>query len=100
MAIKWSDIVYHTLPTAAVGIGMGFMAATALTVMVPPMSLAFATLAAAAALAFSWLWTPREESQHGVKLGGRQSQLEAFVPLIAGPIAFAASTAAFWIWPV
>lgn len=98
--IYWLDITLHTAPTIAVGIAMGFMAATALQVMRPLEGQAFAVLAGAAALAFSWIWIPREKSQHGGKLGGAQSKLEAFVPLLAGPIAFAASAFLFWKFPV
>ena len=100
MSTDWPDIALHTAPTVAVGIGMGFLAATALEIMVPPLSYLVAVLSLSAAIAFSWIWTPREKAQHGGQLGGRQSQLEAFVPFIVGPVSFCVSLAAFWIFPV
>jgi hypothetical protein len=97
---SFTDIALHTAPTIAVGIAMEFLAATALHVLAPPLAQANLVLAGAAALAFSWIWGPRERAQHGGALGGAQSRLEAYVPLLAGPIAFVASAFAFWIWPV
>ena len=100
MATDWLDISYHTAPAVAVSIAMGFMAATGLQVMGPPLSYIFAFVALDAAVAFSWIWTPREKFQHGGKLGGTQSHLEAFVPLVAGILSFCLAFVAFWYFPV
>lgn len=94
------DIALHTAPTVITGGLMGFMAGWALS---QPLSFTTGLLIASAVIGmagFSYLWSPRERSQHGGKIKSWQSRLEAFVPLAAGPLAFAASTFVFWKWPI
>lgn len=86
--MDWLDITLHTAPTVCVGALLGFFSAMGLHYI----ALREATFMAGALFCVtvyaSWLWLPRERAQHGGELGGKQSKLEAIVPLIAGPLSF------------
>jgi hypothetical protein len=97
---NWTDIAEHTVPTVAVGIAMGFMAAFGLHSVTWLETIFWVSIATISAFAFSLLWIVRERRQHGGHFGGAQSKLEAFIPAIAGPASFVASTFAFWTWPI
>lgn len=96
MSIDWPDIAYHAAPAVAVSIGMGFGSATAFNTVPMPFAgvlMAFFTLAA---LGFAYIWTPREQKQHGGSLGGTQSKFEAFVPFLCGVLTYPPAFLAFW----
>lgn len=94
------DISYHTVPTMAVGIACGFMAAFGIHAATLLEQILWITPATVFALAFSVLWSRREMRQHDGHTGGQQSRLEGLIPLAAGPICYAASTYSFWKWPI
>lgn len=100
MNIQWSDILFHTAPTVAVGIAMGFMAGFGLHAETPVEIILWVAAATIASVSFCFIWPRREQRQHGGHMGGTQSKLEAFIPAIAGPVSFVASTFAFWTWPI
>ena len=94
--INWLDIAEHAAPTIAVGIACGFMAGFGLHAALWLEMIFWVSIATLFALAFSLLWPMRERRQHGGHLGGRQSKLEAFVPLVAGLFAYGVSVFVFW----
>jgi multisubunit Na+/H+ antiporter MnhB subunit len=96
MAIKWSDIAYHTAPAVAVSLAMGFGSATALSSVSMPFAAVLMAAFTVAAMSFAYIWTPREQKQHGGHLGGTQSRLEAFIPLVCGVLAYPLAFLAFW----
>lgn len=96
----WIDIGAHVAPTIVMANGMAFMASYALRHEEGLWLYIMVGGAVFATLLFAYLWTRREKSQHEGRLGGRQSRLEAYAPLIAGPITFVIASTAFYIWDI
>lgn len=96
MAIEWSDISFHAAPSVAVSISMGFGAATSFNNLPMPAAGLLMALFTLAAVAFAYIWTPRERAQHDGHLGGIQSKLEAFIPLMCGVLTYPPAFLAFW----
>jgi hypothetical protein len=89
------DILLHTVPTVMICIGLGFIVAFCFRHLDDPFWIFIAVSATASAAGISRLWKAREHDQHYGGFGGKQSRLEAYVPLICGPVAFIVSVIAF-----
>lgn len=96
----WADITWHSLPTAAVGIAMGFMAAFGIQSATSFEMWCWLLASLIGLLAFSLMWARREQRQHGGHMGGKQSWLEALIPVIVGPLFYVASTFVFMKLPI
>jgi hypothetical protein len=93
--LDWPDILFHCAHAGAAGILAGVM--MALGVQEGGQFILVAMAAATATMSASMLfWVLREKSQHGGKLGGLQSKLEAYAPLIVCLVLFFLSTAVTW----
>ena len=99
-AMDWTDILEHAIPAAAVGIAFGFVAGFGLNASAGGEVVFWFASATFAVAIFCLVWIRREQRQHGGHLGGRQSRLEAFVPVVAGFLSYAASTLVFWKWQI
>lgn len=96
MAIEWSEVAFHAVPTAMVGIGFGFVAGFGLNSPTQGEMTFWLAAALLSAMVFSMVWFRREQRQHDGHLGGLQSKLEAIVPAVTGMVMFAVSTLVFW----
>ena len=81
--MDWRDIAYHSAPNFLVGGFLGWAGANALR-WETPMGILVTLLLAAGLTGVLLYWFGRERHQHGGKLGGPQSKLEAIMPLVAG----------------
>lgn len=90
------DVALHAIPTMLVCAGMGFMLAFALHDLTDTFRVLLALGALAGGLGFCAMWRVREYDQHGGRLGGTQSWLEAYVPAIVGAVTLAVTTPVFY----
>jgi hypothetical protein len=95
MAIQWSDIAFHTIPTMAVAVACAWMTYFGLRSETALESAIWIAFAWSFLAAFMAIWPQREQRQHGGTIPTRQSRLEAFAPLMAIPV-YVASVYAFW----
>lgn len=96
MAIQWSEIIFHAIPAALVGIAFGFVAGFGLNSPSHGEMLFWVASSIFAVVIFCLVWPRREQRQHGGGFGSLQSKLEAVVPAVAGPVLFVVSTVLFW----
>lgn len=94
------DILFHTIPPAAVGVSMGFATAAGFQSLGTPAAVGVALCAVLGTFCVSAIWIPREWKQHGGRFGGVQSKLEAFIPLMVGPLFLVGSFLLFTYNPV
>lgn len=81
--IDWRDITYHSIPNFLVGGFLGWAGSNALR-WNNAEGIIITVLLAAGLIGILWYWFGRERAQHHGRLGGEQSHLEAYAPLLVG----------------